>query len=365
MPHSGLHRLSSVQIQVAGVVLVSLLAVLAAFLKLVIGLEAHKGWDLVGFFQDVAQFAFIAAIVTAVSAGVNVLALRRQHQDLIFRSLSVVLIAFHGPSTTIFRVSPSDTIERQSEFLKTALSIIDQTEETMRQFAGWLYDFIKKYGETEPSAPASRDPMLRAAREQLQAAKDAIEAGVSKLLWNEFHRIMTLSHDHQNLRGQRRILLSYLVDDLAQITSANSELAAGAIAVRERAVEYLALIQQTDAAIESDFVLNSAGSKLWTTNPTAGKTYQVNLAGLSSVSDRVAYLLAYCDERLDNATGSDFKNLVSLLAPSFRALEAEFYAAKDLAKAFRSLTEQALSARTAPVSSVVGAAIRADNLDSI
>lgn len=245
-------------------------------------------------------------------------------------------------------MSSSDTIEIQNKFLQEALGIIAKTQETMQQLAGWLFEFTSEYGKTESFKLASSNSMPSGTLEQLEDLRDAVKAGIIKLLWNEFHSTITLSHDHLNLRGQRRIVLSYLVDDLAQITSANSELAAGAIKVRDSAVEYLALIQQTDAAIESDFVLSSSSSQLWTTNSAVGKTYQVNLAVLSSVSDRVAYLLAYCNERLDNATDSEFRRLVAPLAPSFRALGAELYAAMDLTKAFQSLAKQALSARRPP-----------------
>jgi hypothetical protein len=343
IPRRGLRGLSAAQIQAVGILLGSLLAIVAAFLKLVIGLESHKGWDWVGFFQDVAQFAFIAAIVTAASAGISALALRRQHEALIFRSLSVVLIAFHGPSAKIFRVSPSDTIEKQSEFLALALGIVDQTEKTMQELAGWLYDFTRKYAETVPSKPTSRIPEVRDALEQLKTAQDAMLARVTTLLWNEFNTIMIHSHDQLNLRGQRRTLLSYLVDDLAQITSTNSDLAAGAVEVRDRAVEYLAMIQQTDAAIESDFILNKSSGQLWAPNPAAGKASEITLAALSSVSDRAAYMLAYCNERLEDASDSDFRSLAAPLAPSFRALGAELFAAMDLTKAFESLVRQALA----------------------
>jgi hypothetical protein len=47
----------------------------------------------------------------------------------------VVLIAFHGTLAGILRVSPFDNVEEQGKFLNVALGIINQTEETMRQFA--------------------------------------------------------------------------------------------------------------------------------------------------------------------------------------------------------------------------------------
>jgi len=116
--------LSSAQIQAVGIVLVALLTVLAAFLKILIGLEAHEGWDWVGFFQDVVQFAVIAAIITVASTVISGWALRRQHEALIFRSLPIFFSAFYGPVTKVFRVSPSDTAKKKQEFLKTALGNI-------------------------------------------------------------------------------------------------------------------------------------------------------------------------------------------------------------------------------------------------
>jgi hypothetical protein len=251
-----LRRLSSTQIQVVGILLVSLLAVLAAFVKIVIGLAAHEGWDWVGLFQGIAQFAVIAAIVTAITAGIAALATRRQHESLIFRSLAVVLIAFYGPSTAIFRVSPSDTKERRAEFLKTALDLVDQVLRTLPELAQWLQEFTATYGKAAEPRRSSIIPEFDAALEQHASAKERVLAHIISMLWSEFHRIITASHDLLNLRGQRRTLLSYLVDDLAQITATESELAAGAAAVRDSAVAYLALMQQTDAAIESDFILS-------------------------------------------------------------------------------------------------------------
>lgn len=347
-----LRRLSSIQIRVAGILLVSLLAVLAAFVKIVIGLAAHKGWDWVGFFQDVAQFAVIAAVVAAVTAGIAALAVRRQHEFLIFRSLAVVLIAFYGPSTAIFRVSPSDTKERRAEFLETALDLVDQVLRTLPELAQWLQEFVAKYGKAAEPRLSSVIPEVDAALAQLASAQESTLALISSMLWSEFHRIITASHDLLNLRGQRRTLLSYLADDLAQITATESKLAAGAAAVRDSVVAYLALMQQTDAAIESDFILRNTNSDLWISTAPTGKTYLVTQASLSGVSDRVAYLLAFCDERLRDTSDIELRRVATGLAPSFRALAAEFWAANDLAMLYRSLVEEALRVGPASIGAV-------------
>ena len=187
--------------------------------------------------------------------------------------------------------------------------------------------------------------MLRQAEEIQQEAFADLKAELNTMMWTGFSNIIANSHDQLNLRGQRRTLLSYLVDDLAQIVSADNELTAGAIEVRNRAVEYLALVQQTDAAIESDFVLNSTSSQLWTSGRGWTPTYCVNLAALSRTSDRVAFLIAYCNERFKDATDDVIRSIVPLLRSSFAALSMELVAAVDVAEAFTALTEQAMNVK--------------------
>ncbi len=334
-----LRHLNSSRIQAIGVLLVSLLAILAAFLKIAIGLANHEGWSWVGFFQDIVQFAFIATIVAAVSAAINRLALRREHEALVSRTLRMILVALYGNIADIFEVSPQFKASR-------AVQMIDNTEKSLRQTSSALIDFNNKYVSPPASEKIYSDPSARALQEMLNAMKDLIGQFDKLITWSEVSKHIALSYGYQGLRSQRRIVLSYIVDDLAQIATAGGALAGSAIVARDRAVMYVALVEQTDATIESDFAL---GRSLALAAGTARNAIPgVDMAAFSSTSDRVAYLMAYCNGLLeDAATERQIRDVVTPVSLSLTALAQELAAAAMLAHAMSNLAQQALSLPTA------------------
>lgn len=147
-------RLSSTQVAVIGVT--SLFAVLAALLKMVIGLANHKGWDWVTFFQDVVQFAFIAAVVAGMSAVIVRWDVERYHEALVTRTLRLMLIALHGSIADVFEISKRFTNADAARMIQEKSDSLIKVSADFNDFTQKLQEFTDKIAELAPSRMTAR-----------------------------------------------------------------------------------------------------------------------------------------------------------------------------------------------------------------
>jgi hypothetical protein len=334
---SNLRYLKLSRSQIIAIGVPSLLAIIAAFLKVVIGLGSHKGWNWIGFFQDVVQLGFIAAIVTGASAAIIRWDVDRTHAALVMRTLRLVLIAFYGQLAEPFEISSSFTPA-------DALNLLKKTQDDLLTVNKGVLDFVQRFTERPDLRLRSAIPELDASFAQLSESVDELLTGWQGIIWTELSRLIKTYEP--GLRYQRAMLFSYIISDLGQISSTSgASLAKLAIVARDRAALYGMLVKRTDAAIEADLVLRSSSSAAAAKDDAAiFSTYPVDLSALSCTSDRVAYLLAYCDTAMKDATRADqVRALVDPLKLSLLAVSSEISEATQLARALSDLTEEAIA----------------------
>jgi hypothetical protein len=322
-----LQRLKPSRTQIIGILVTSLLAVLAAFLKIAIRLQSHTGWDWVGFFQDVVQFAFIAAIVAFASSAIIKWDVERYHGALVNRTLQTILISFYGQTKSDIKISLSD-----------ARVFIVGKRDSLATIRDGLENFTVRAEEDLTGA----DPDI------LRSIADA-----QRDVWVRLSKGITEFYAQDGLRHQRTMLFSYIVAELGQISSTSgASLAERAIIARDRAIQYLARITMTDVAIESDFALRNSSTLSVGTQKDAPifSAYPVDLRALSCTSDRVVYLMAYCDTVMANATQREqINDLVVNLKLSLSALSKEVDGASRLAEALVDLTDEAIAQKRSTV----------------
>jgi hypothetical protein len=338
-------RLSSSQLAVIAVT--SLFAVLAAFLKVAIGLAHHNGWAWVDFFQDVVQFAFIAAIVAGASAVIARWDVEHYHQALVTRTLRMMLIALHGPQADVFEISDHFTDADAAQMIREKSDSLAEVAKYFNDFAQKLEDFAE---ESARHTPSPDDNLYTQQIEQGFATMYAALAPILAALWRALRQSITASYDQDGLRHQRSIILSHIIADLAQISSTSgASLADEAIIARDRAVQYLALVARTDAAIESWLVqgnlMLSPGAKATDSLSAMLSTYSVDLDILSCTSDRLGYLVAYCDKVLGSNPQTEEVIALLPLKALFWTVSVEVAEASRLAGEFGDLATRAIAAK--------------------
>jgi hypothetical protein len=333
--------------QIAAIFVTSIFAIVAAFAKIVIGLANGKGWDWVGFFQDVIQFAFIAAVVAGVSAMILAWDAERHHEALVTRTLRMMLIALHGSIAEVFERSNSFKDVDAAQMIKNKAASLSAVSGNFLDFNAKLNEFVES---RESHAPAPDDSPYSAQFKKGMGMIDDALAGVLALAWGQLRQAITFSYDPDGLRRQRSIILSHIVADLAQISSTSgATLANEAIVARDRAVQYLASVAGTDAAIESYLVHGnlklSPGAKVGAALSTTLSTYPVDLSRMACTSDRVDFLISYCDEVFGDQPKT--QEIVAIVPAShlFSYLSVEVSSAAQLASAFSDLAEKAIGTK--------------------
>lgn len=343
-----LRQLSLSRSQIAAIVVTSAFAIVAAFAKIVIGLANGEGWDWVGFFQDVIQFAFIAAVVAGVSAMILAWDAERHHKALVTRTLRMMLIALHGSIAEGFEISDTFKDVDAARMIQDKAASLTTVSSNFLDFSNKLKEFAENSRKHTPSPDDS--PYTAQFKKGMGVTDDAL-AGWLGLMWTTLRESIPMSYDPDGLRRQRSIILSHIVADLAQISSTSgATLAYEAIVARDRAVQYLASVVGTDAAIESWLVHGnlglSSGAKVEDDLSAMLSAYPVDLSRMACTSDRVGFLISYFDQILGASPKA--KEIVAIVpvSPLLTYVSVEVISAAQLAAAFSDLATKAIGSTT-------------------
>jgi hypothetical protein len=316
----------------------TVIAVVAAFIKMVIGLASGNGLAWVTFFQDFTENFFIAAVIVYITAVIadyqNRARIRREQSTYVLQRVETIAQVIGLPSG----------IGKQKDLLENpqGSDIINMlTIKTDR----WR-DLGKNFRElTEARADLDSKPGPSAAVQNL-AHKQAI---LFRMMWRDVSSHIRVLYAADGERKQRATYLRFLVDDLAVITAANEgKLAAEAERCRELAIGLIARTQYTDALVESCLVFDLLAPPGSAARAVFGP-YQDDLAALARIRDPVKGLIAYCDKALDIIEHEqDYRTLLSSIfasvARALQALDLELTYASLLGKALASLLETAVPA---------------------
>jgi len=261
-------------------IVLTVVATVAAFIKMAIGLASGNGWELVTFFQDLTQNFFIAVVIVVITEVLTDYQerVRKQHEqrDFVLKRVKTIATFIGLPSG--LGQEDSDVIE----MIRNKASVWGDLGSELRRFTSG--DLSERHKAEQMG--------LSSIPELLSLVKDS-EASAT---WTEVSGRIRVTFAGDGDRKQRSIYLRYLVDDLATIASTGEKtLAQEAKKCRDCAIDLSAKAQLTDAMVENFLGFSRLSQPNSETQAIFG-LYPGDLDALTSVTDSVKLLLAFCDE---------------------------------------------------------------------
>jgi hypothetical protein len=312
-------------------------AVVAAFVKMVIGLVSGNGWALVTFFQDLTENFFIVAVVVYITAVLtdyqNRVRMRKEQSAYVLRRVETIARVIGLPYGM---GGQKDLLEspRDSEIV----SMLTQKADAWRDL-GTNYKELKQ-DRAKLDLVSGKPAFLK----NLVNGKDVI---VFRLLWKDVSSRVEVLYAAAGERKQRTTYMNFLVDDLAIIAATyEGKLTSEAERCRELAIGLIAWSQYTDAQVETCLAFDLVappGSEI----RKVLEPYRDDLAEFARMTDPVKGLIACCDRVLKIIESAQnervlLSSLFSSVEGALTALEFELGYAALLGNALARLLEAAV-----------------------